>query len=391
MSHPVFCGESIVFYGEMRNLVPYSSSLSENPDEVPHCPRGNEEVYMFTGTGGKSALRHAAEREVFLRNRQFDPNFRESVLTRQMLSYGGVKGSGPSAHPDPRNIRRARLANPLVDDFGTGEPSFLGGCFYAGIAMTKTPVLGRKLSYGHWQFDVNTRHPALRKTLASSPDFNPDDLSDPEKLNQDRALNSIRSKVDNAIDGWKSLEGKQRKTPVLTKGDAAELAIHMQSLREHLGRKISTLEEARAARANFVKEMKADGTSDVSEGNPHSYPTVPAGTEWIVTHWLNSPRSIYSLGLLMAAMHRYHWQSPWVGGNRARGCGALFEGQYIVKRQNPETGELILDCVITFRPHRGIEFDDQNSLCATACNAWKSCDVRDFTWTFDGVRDMLRE
>lgn len=399
MSKHEFCGESMMFDGEMVNKEDFSSSMFEG-DEVPHCPRGSEEVYEKTGTSGKSEYRHAAEREAFVRLRKLDPDYHETMLDRQMLSSGGVKGPGKSPHPDPRNILRFFQRQPLCDDFGLGEPSFLKGCFHAGKATSKTTVLGRRKSDGRgaWEFDMNTRQPALRRTLVSSPDFDPSDLSDPERLDEARELNHIRSRANEAIDGWKSMEGKPRgKTPVVPKGDVNRLNTYMTTVRELLGEaakrlnieQINTREEATAAYKEFEKVIKERGHTPIAEGNPHSFPVVPEGTEWLITHWLCNPKSIYALGLLLAAMHRHHLFTPFVGGNVTRGSGGLFEGRYVVRRQDRETGELILDCTITFRPHYGIVIDNPDSLCAAAWEAWKSCDVRDFVWTFEETKAIL--
>jgi hypothetical protein len=378
---------------DTRNRLPFATSYPDLPKgDVPYINVGDSLHYMITATSFKGALRRAATMVCIQEQRKLNPQYKMDSDTARLSLLGGVKGSGASAHPNPRILESVRAKNPLMELHGSGAPAMTSGCAMFGLMISTTAIHGSLNNYGKVVFDNDTRLPIIRRSLLNDSSIDvANDISDPAKLMDDAEQNRRRSTARREIDIWRRLEAKQNRTEPLTKREITTLANAKISLKAELGVDFVTIEDAQAAYEAFTSSMTASGTSDVSEANLHSFVFVPPDTVWRHMFELNHP-SPTALGLFLESWNHKTTLNPYIGGNIARGCGGYLEGTYIVKRQE-EDGEWIQDCVISVKPNEGISLmnESNSSIVRSGWDAWRSVDITKFVFDYKEIRRILEE
>jgi hypothetical protein len=373
------------------NMMPFASSNPDLPKgEVPYMPYGDELRYAIYGTLLKSGIRRAGAKIMVGMKRQLDPTFKMDIDTVRLLLIGGVKGSGASAHPNPTVLKEVRKGNPHLELFGSGAPAMTGGCLIMGIMMSTTVILATVNQFGRVEFNKNTKLPIIRRSLLNDPSVNMSDISDPEKMMGDAALNRIRSICQKEINTWSRLHAKSQREP-LTKRELAMVQTAKETLKAQLGHEYLTVEEATTGFDAFRENMMAGGTSDVAEANLHSVVVVPPNTVWKHKFELLHPSAL-AVGLFMEAWNHKTLFAPYIGGNISRGCGGYLHGTYTVKRQPDDSGEWIEDCTVEVRPDHGIILDGFGSSYLRTCwEEWKEADINTMTFDFGEISRILNE
>lgn len=352
------------------NNSPVSLSFQNKDSKIPPTiQQGGKEVYMITASSVRGALRRRVFFNHFFRVAKMNPGFQVSSEDYRLFTLGGVRGSGAAPQPNPLIVEEVRQRFPLLSVFGFNTPFFMGGHLAMGMMTGEQPVLKYETL------------PIIRRSMLTDRSLPPQTINDWDRANADQQANRLRSQADRTM---KEMERQAKRRG----GDVTKL---LASASEQFGQPFADVESFKTFVAELKAKMVSAGQADVSEANLQEAGIIPPGQS--MRHMIDLGQaaglSPVAIGMFLAGWHDRYKIDPVTGGLASRGCGGYLQGQYTVKRYNPETEQYEADCTLVQIPYEGIRIEGNHSRLADCWQEWDESDPMQYSLAWTDLRDFV--